>query len=153
MKAFGFRLETLLHLRELAKDKAIGEYGLAVSKREEAEKTLSEANDGLRELREEIGIRRSVGFSGNDQEVFNRSLVLAKERIIDCNAKVEEAGRIEIAKRDLYLQADSSYKSLFKLKEKKREEHIKYESKKEEMELEDIIGARFVFNQASSHYS
>ena len=151
MKAFGFRLETLLHLRELAKDKAIGEYGLAVSRREEAEKTLSEANDGLRELREEIGIRRSVGFSGNDQEVFNRSLVLAKERIIDCNAKVEEAGRIAIAKRDLYLQADSSYKSLFTLKEKKREEHIKYESKKEEMELEDIIGARFVFNQASSH--
>ena len=44
MKAFGFRLETLLHLRELAKDKAIAEYGLAVSKREEAEKTLSEAN-------------------------------------------------------------------------------------------------------------
>ena len=151
MRAFEFRLETLLHLRELAKDKAIGEYGLAVSKREEAEKTLSEANDGLRELREEIGIRRSVGFSGNDQEVFNRSLVLAKERIIDCNAKVEEAGRIEIAKRDLYLQADSSYKSLLKLKEKKREEHIEYESKKEEMELEDIIGARFVFNQASSH--
>ena len=151
MKAFGFRLETLLHLRELAKDKAIAEYGLAVSKREEAEKTLSEANHGLRDLREEIGIRRSVGFSGYDQEVLNRSLVLAKERIIDCNAKVEEAGRIEIAKRDLYLQADSSYKSLLKLKEKKREEHIEYESKKEEMELEDIIGARFVFNQASSH--
>ena len=151
MRAFEFRLETLLHLRELAKDKAIAEYGLAVSKREEAEKKLGEANDGLRELREEIGIRRSVGFSGNEQEVFNRSLVLAKERIVDCNAKVEEAGRIEIAKRDLYLQADSNYKSLLKLKEKKREEHIEYESKKEERELEDIIGARFVFNQASSH--
>ena len=105
----------------------------------------------MRDLRDEIGIRRSVGFSGNDREVFNRSLVLAKERIVDCNAKVQEAGRIEIAKRELYLQADSSYKSLFKLKEKKREEHIEYESKKEEMELEDIIGARFVFNQASSH--
>ena len=151
MRAFEFRLETLLHLRELAKDKAIAEYGLAVSKREEAEKKLGEANDGLRELHEEIGIRRSVGFSGNEQEAFNRSLVLAKERIVDCNARVVEAGRIEIAKRDLYLQADSSYKSLLKLKEKKREEHIEYESKKEEMELEDIIGARFVFNQASSH--
>ena len=151
MRAFEFRLETLLHLRELAKDKAIAEYGLAVSKREEAEKKLGEANDGLRELREEIGIRRSVGFSGNEQEVFDRSLVLAKERIVDCNANVVEAGRIEIAKRDLYLQADSSYKSLLKLKEKKREEHIEYESKKEDMELEDIIGARFVFNQASSH--
>ena len=151
MRAFVFRLETLLHLRELAKDKAIAEYGLAVSKREAAESKLVEANDGLRELRDEIGIRRSVGFSGKDQEVFNRSLVLAKERIIDCNAKAQEAGRIEIAKRELYLQADSSYKSLLKLKEKKREEHIEYESKKEEMELEDIIGARFVFNQASSH--
>jgi flagellar export protein FliJ len=153
MKAFGFRLETLLHLRELAKDKAIAEYGLSVSQREQAEKTLGEAKDGLRNLRDEIGIRRSVGFSGNDQEVFNRSLELAKERIIDCNATLEEAGRIEVAKRDLYLQADSSYKSLLKLKEKKREEHIEYETKKEEMELEDIIGARFVFNQASSHYS
>ena len=151
MRAFVFRLETLLHLRELAKDKAIAEYGLAVSKREEAENKLVKANDGLRELRDEIGIRRSVGFSGKDQEVFNRSLVLAKERIIDCNAKAQEAGRIEIAQRELYLQADSSYKSLLKLKEKKREEHIEYESKKEEMELEDIIGARFVFNQASSH--
>ena len=151
MRAFEFRLETLLNLRELAKDKAIAEYGLAVSKREEAENALSEANDGLRDLRDEIGIRRSVGFSGNDQDVFNRSLVLAKERIVDCHARVMEAGKIEIAKRDLYLQADSSYKSLLKLKEKKREEHIAYESKKEEMELEDIIGARFVFNQASSH--
>ena len=151
MRAFEFRLETLLHLRELAKDKAIAEYGLAVSKREDAENALREANDGLRDLRDEIGIRRSVGFSGNDQEVFNRSLVLAKERIVDCNAKVMDAGKIEIAKRDLYLQADSTYKSLLKLKEKKREEHIEYESKKEEMELEDIIGSRFVFNQASSH--
>jgi len=151
MRAFEFRLETLLHLRELAKDRAIAEYGLAVSKREDAENALREANDGLRDLRDEIGIRRSVGFSGNDQEVFNRSLVLAKERIVDCNAKVMDAGKIEIAKRDLYLQADSSYKSLLKLKEKKREEHIEYESKKEEMELEDIIGSRFVFNQASSH--
>jgi flagellar export protein FliJ len=151
MRAFEFRLETLLHLRELAKDKAIAEYGLAVSQREEAQKKLDEANDGLRKLREEIGIRRSVGFSGNDQEVFNRSLALAKERIVDCNAKVQVAGKIEISKRELYLQADSSYKSLLKLKEKKREEHIEYESKKEEMELEDIIGARFVFNQASSH--
>ena len=62
MKAFGFRLETLLHLRELAKDKAIVEYGLAVSQKEAAGKALEEAKDALRDLREEISIRRSVGF-------------------------------------------------------------------------------------------
>ena len=151
MKAFGFRLETLLHLRELAKDKAIAEYGLAVAQKEAAGKALEEAKDALRDLREEISIRRSVGFSGDDQETFNRSLVLAKEGIVDFNAKLEETRRIELAKRDMYLQADSSYKSLLKLKEKKREEHIERETKKEEIELENIIGSRFVFNQASSH--
>ena len=51
MKAFGFRLETLLHLRELAKDKAIAEYGLAVAQKEAAGKALEEAKYALRELR------------------------------------------------------------------------------------------------------
>ena len=151
MKAFGFRLETLLHLRELAKDRAIAEYGKAVSKREAAEKALAEAEVALQDLRKEIGQRRTVGFSGNEQEVFNRSLNLAKDRILNRNAKLEETGRIEVAKRDLYLEADSAYKSLLRLKEKKRDEHIERETKKEERELDDVIGSRFVFNQASSH--
>jgi flagellar biosynthesis chaperone FliJ len=42
MKAFSFRLETLLHLREMAKDKAVAEYGLSISRRENAEKALKE---------------------------------------------------------------------------------------------------------------
>ena len=54
---------------------------------------------------------------------------------------------IEFAKRNLYLQSDSNCKSLLKLREKKKEEHLKREEKKEETELEDIIGARFVFDQ------
>ena len=55
---------------------------------------------------------------------------------------------IESAKRNLYLRADSNCKSLLKLKEKKKVEHLKSEEKKEESELEDIIGSRFVFNQS-----
>ena len=36
-------------------------------------------------------------------------------------------------------------------KEKQKEEHLEHESKKEERELGDVIGARFVFNKASSN--
>ena len=56
----------------------------------------------------------------------------------------------EEAKKRIYLKADSEYKSLLKLKEKQKEEHVRAESLKEERELEDIIGGRFVFNNISN---
>ena len=151
MKAFSFRLETLLHLREMAKDKAIAEYGLAIARREEAQKVLQERKRQMEDLREEIGRRRSTGFSGSEQNSYNRSIERAKEAIIDCNSKFEEAKKIAQAKRELYLSADSQFKSLLKLKEKQRDRHIEFETKKEEMQLEDIISSRFVFNQSTSH--
>lgn len=150
MKAFKFRLETLLHLRELAKDKALSEYGKSIRIREEAENNLFANEQELVGLREEIGLRRSSGFSGGEQENYNRSIVRAKEIIINCNAKVQEALRMESAKRKLYQQSDSDYKSLLKLKENQRVEHFESETKKEEMELESIIDSRFVFNQSSN---
>ena len=151
MKAFSFRLETLLHLREMAKDKAIAEYGLAIARRENAQKVLQERKRQMKDLREEIGRRRSTGFSGSEQNSYNRSIERAKEAIIDCNSKFEEAKKIAQAKRELYLSADSQFKSLLKLKEKQRDRHIEVETKKEEMQLEDIISSRFVFNQSTSH--
>ncbi|MEK9633374.1 MAG: flagellar export protein FliJ [Opitutae bacterium] len=151
MKAFSFRLETLLHLREMAKDKAIAEYGLAIARREEAQKVLQERKRQMEDLREEIGRRRSTGFSGSEQNSYNRSIERSKEAIIDCNSNFEEAKKIAEAKRELYLNADSQFKSLLKLKEKQRDRHIEFETKKEEMQLEDIISSRFVFNQSTSH--
>ena len=151
MKAFSVRLETLLHLREMAKDKAIAEYGLAIARREEAQKVLQERKRQMEDLREEIGRRRSTGFSGSEQNSYNRSIERSKEAIIDCNSNFEEAKKIAEAKRELYLNADSQFKSLLKLKEKQRDRHIEFETKKEEMQLEDIISSRFVFNQSTSH--
>jgi flagellar export protein FliJ len=147
MKAFTFRLETLLHLRERAKDQAIKDYALSISKREKAELSLRKAVQNLKSSNEEIKQRRAAGFVGFEQDGFNQSIVQLKENIIELNSKVAESKNIESAKREIYLTADSNCKSLLKLKEKKKEEHLKSEEKKEEAELEDIIGARFVFNQ------
>jgi flagellar export protein FliJ len=99
-------------------------------------------------LNAEINERRASGFSGFEQDGFNKSILRSKEIIIDLNSKVADSKNIESAKRNLYLRADSNCKSLLKLKEKKKEEHLKSEEKKEESELEDIIGSRFVFNQS-----
>jgi len=151
MKAFSFRLETLLHLRELAKDRAVAEYGVAISKNEQAERALEERKREMEELRQEIGRRRNIGFSGSEQDGYNRSLERVKEAIVDSNSKLEESKKIVNAKRELYLNADSEFKSMLKLKEKRREQHIEAETKKEEMQLEDIISSRFVFNHSTSH--
>lgn len=148
MKAFTFRLETLLHLREISKDRAIKEYAQAISKREKLELDLKKAVKMLELLNAEINERRASGFSGFEQDGFNQSILRSKEVIIDLNSKVADSKNIESAKRNLYLRADSNCKSLLKLKEKKKEEHLKSEEKKEESELEDIIGSRFVFNQS-----
>ncbi|MBT3668399.1 MAG: flagellar export protein FliJ [Opitutae bacterium] len=147
MKAFSFRLDTLLHLREMAKDQAIKEYALAIKDRENAEQDLKNAVENLEGLNLEINQKRMVGFSGFEQDAFNQSILRTKELIIDFNSKLADSKNIEVAKRNLYLQSDSNCKSLLKLKEKKKDEHLKREEKKEETELEDVIGARYVFNQ------
>lgn len=147
MKAFTFRLETLLHLREIARDRAMKNYALAIKKREEFELELQNGVKELSNLNADVQAKRAIGFVGHDQDVFNQSIQRAKENIIDLNSKVANSKNIESAKKKIYLQTDSNCKSLVKLKEKKRSEHLKTEEKKDESELEDIIGARFVYNQ------
>lgn len=149
MKVFKFRLETLLNLRELAKDRAVKDYSLAIANREKAEKNLQLAFDSLKSLNEEIYRKRKIGFSGFEQKDFNQSILQAKDLIVDLNSDLEQAKSIEDAKRNIFIKADSSYKSLSKLKGKSRILHLKKEEKKEESELEDIISSRFVYNQSS----
>jgi flagellar export protein FliJ len=132
----------------MSKDRAIKEYAQAISKREKFELDLKKAVKMLEVLNAEINERRASGFSGFEQDGFNQSILRSKEIIINLNSKVADSKNIESAKRNLYLLADSNCKSLLKLKEKKKVEHIKSEEKKEESELEDIIGSRFVFNQS-----
>lgn len=149
MKAFAFRLETLLHLREIAKDKALSQYGKAVAKREFMEGQLLSKERRLAELQDEIASRRKVGFSGSSQQSYQRSLDSAKNDIHRCHSEVQISKKIEESKRLSYLEADSSYKSFVRLKEKKRDEHMEIESKKEESEMDDLIGGRFIYNQSN----
>jgi flagellar export protein FliJ len=150
MKVFNFRLETLLHLREIARDKALGNYAKAINVRQEKEKALQDSRSFLEELQLHIGQKRRDSFSGSSQESFDLSVKTAKERIIDAHKNLQHSIQSEEAKKRIYLKADSEYKSLLKLKEKQKEEHVRAESLKEERELEDIIGGRFVFNKISN---
>lgn len=150
MKAFKFRLSTLLHLREIAKDKALSNYAQSIHARQDKEKDLHKSQKYLDSLHIQIGERRKNSFTGSKQESYDLSVHRAKEMILDANQNLQQALQTENAKKGIYLKADSEYKSLLKLKEKQYEEHLYTESLKEERELEDIIGGRFVFNNIIS---
>ena len=146
MKAFKFRLETLLHLREISRDKALSKYARAINYRRVKEKELQVSEENLKKLQFQISEKRKNSFSGSKQEAFDLSVKYAKEQIIDANKNLQHSIRSEEAKKGIYLKSNSEYKSLLKLKEKRFQEHVRSESLKEERELEDIIGGRFVFN-------
>ena len=150
MKAFKFRLETLLHLREISRDKALSQYAHAINLRQDKEKELRESELRLVELQFQISEKRKNSFTGSKQEAFDLSVKHAKERILDANKNLQQSIQTEKAKKGIYLNSNSEYKSLLKLKEKQFEIHVRNENLKEERELEDIIGGRFVFNNITS---
>ena len=150
MKAFKFRLETLLHLREISREKALSQYAHAINLRQDKEKELRESELRLVELQFQISEKRKNSFTGSKQEAFDLSVKHAKERILDANKNLQQSIQTEKAKKGIYLNSNSEYKSLLKLKEKQFEIHVRNETLKEERELEDIIGGRFVFNNITS---
>ena len=150
MKAFKFRLETLLHLREISRDKALSQYAHAINLRQDKEKELRDSELRLLELQFQISEKRKNSFTGSKQEAFDLSVKHAKERILDANKNLQQSIQTEKAKKGIYLNSNSEYKSLLKLKEKQFEIHVRTETLKEERELEDIIGGRFVFNNITS---
>ena len=150
MKAFKFRLETLLHLREISRDKALSQYAHAINLRQDKEKELRASELRLVELQFQISEKRKNSFTGSKQEAFDLSVKHAKERILDANKNLQQSIQTEKAKKGIYLNSNSEYKSLLKLKEKQFDIHVRNETLKEERELEDIIGGRFVFNNITS---
>jgi flagellar export protein FliJ len=56
---------------------------------------------------------------------------------------------LEESRRKLFVQKDSESKSLDRLKDRQMHEHIELEAKKEEQELDDVIGARYLYERSN----
>ncbi|MBU62458.1 MAG: flagellar export protein FliJ [Opitutae bacterium] len=143
MRAFHFRLQTLLNLREMAREEALSTYASAIRQRELNEEKLADCNNTLDELRKAVATRRTNRFTGAEQANFQQAVNLAKERLLLQRNKVNRAKQVEENTRMSYVKADGDEKSLINLKARREEDHFHFELKKEERELEDVIGARY----------
>ena len=127
----------------MASEEALSAYAKAIRLREFEEEELTACNRRLEELREEVGIRRKEGFGGAEQATFMWAVNLSKDRLRRQRAKANQAKRAEGKARSAFVKADGDEKTLTHLKDRREEEHFRFELKKEERELEDVIGARY----------
>ena len=142
MKAFHFRLESLLHLRNLTRERCLKEYASAINQRRTEEERCEELTERLTEIHASVAARREEGISGHDQDTFLASIEHAKEALAKQREVTQQALDEEELKRASYLKSDMDEKTLLRLKERRKEEHQRDQEAKEEHALEDMIGAR-----------
>jgi len=82
VRAFHFRLQTLLNLREMAREEALSAYANAIRQRELNEEKLTDCQSRLDELREAVAACRTKSFTGAEQTNFQQAVNLAKERLL-----------------------------------------------------------------------
>ena len=127
MKAFSFKLHTLLQLRKASREKALHAYGKAVHESEMLENDLVRKKSALQTLQDLIKQKRSNYFFGQEEESYQRNI--ASVKTISCQStKASKLSRDSRSKRKLFLKAEAEFKSL-KLRETKVE-HDQSEQKR-----------------------
>ena len=135
-----------MHLRESAREQSLKSYGESIQEFNRLGKSLQEREEQLKELQNYIKFKRASGFYGQDEQNHQRTVVESKNKIIEIHGELQNAKKIQEAKRNLFLKADAEFKSLEKLKTMQNAEHSRNQLKKEENEIDDIIGSRFAYN-------
>ena len=149
MKIFKFRLQ-IKKLKKSIRQKALESYGKAIAETEKLQAELENKKSDLIQLQKQIHLKRTSEFFGNSEENYQRSIVVANTEILEAHTNLQNAMKLQESKRELFLKADSEFKSLDKLNQKQKTAHEFSEMKKEEFEVDDVIGARFVYNSKLS---
>ena len=149
MRAFNFRLATLLRLREAAREKSLMDYANSIQDRQQTEYRLNRASEYVSSLEFKLYEQQKISFSANELEAMIGGLDHARSVVRDLSTELSRKKSLEESRRKLFVQRDSESKSLEHLKDRQMNEHIEIEAKKEERELDDVIGARYLYERSN----
>jgi len=149
MKTFNFRLETLLRLKSASRERSLIDYAKSIRDRQDVEDQLSKANEYIFSLEKKLAEKQKLNFRANDLNSIIVGLEAARGVAIEISAELNRKKTLEASRKKLFLKKDSECKSLDRLKERQTYEHIEIESKKEERELDDVIGSRYLYDRAN----
>ena len=86
-------------------------------------------------------------FSGVQIQALQNSLNLEREKLEQIELQLKQAKSIQESRRNIFVNKDSEHKAILRLSEKQKDEHYQKEYQKEQKELEDITGSRFLFQR------
>ena len=152
MKSFSFKLHALLRLKESKRDQALSQFAAATKQVQNLKQDLNHAHQKRDSVLEILQNKQKGTFISAQVEALQTSLLLEKENISSLELKLNEAERILQSRRSIFLEKDSQFKAVLRLKEKQQSQHYLIETKKEETELEDVISSRFLFHRINHQY-
>jgi len=149
MKAFKFKLQTLLKLREASRERALLDYAKSIHERQQIEANLKKAIAHVYSLENFVGDKQKTNFRANDLTSLIGSIEDARNKVESLSTDLSQQKTIEESRRKIFLTKNTDSESLQNLKDRQTSEHIDLETKKEERELDDIIGARYLFDRVN----
>ena len=152
MKSFSFKLHALLRLKESKRDQALSQFAAATKQVQNLKQDLTQAHQKRDSVLEILQNKQKGTFLSAQVEALQTSLLLEKENISNLELKLNEAERMLQSRRSIFLEKDSQFKAVLRLKEKQQSQHYLIETKKEETELEDVISSRFLFHRINHQY-
>ena len=149
MRAFNFRLATLLRLREASREKSLLDYAKSIHERQQTEDRLKRASKYVEILEFKLSEKQKLSFNANELEALIGGLDHARSVVTNLSTELSRKKTLEESRRKLFVKKDSESKSLGRLKDRQMNEHIQMEAKKEELELDDVIGARYLYERSN----
>lgn len=143
MKAFVFRLQSVLLLREREEQAAQQEYAAALQALLVAQRLLQDAERLRDELDEAFAERRQHGFRAAEQNIFWASMMKHHE---GCRLRAENfaksAAEVERLRLQM-LEAKRKSETMLHLKEKQQLAYKEAERHADDLLIDDMVSARY----------
>ena len=142
MKKFKFSLETVLNYKEQNENNLRTEHAAALQRVAQQEQKIQEIRDKEKQTQDALNEQRSSGFNVLQVQTFERYLNYLKGELKKELQTLDILKKKEEERRAALIAARTETKSISKLKEKRRSEYKKLESKLEEQDIEEFISRR-----------
>jgi flagellar export protein FliJ len=147
VKSFTFKLRALLRLKETKRELALSQFASSVKEVQKLVVQLAEVQERYHSVLKLLNEMQKKSFRGDQIEALSASLEIERKNVSTIELELKQAREIQESRRGIFLSKDSEYNAVIKLEEKQKKAHFFKENKKEDKELEDIIGARFLFQR------
>lgn len=139
MGKFKFSLKSVEKYRNITLDDTKAKYAKAVLDVGKQNDIILKINKELADINAELNLRNSHGITILEYQGYKKYIKILENKITNEEDKLKSLKKIEHRRRLELIQAKTDAMSIEKIREKRFEEYIKEERKKEELATEEFV--------------